>query len=140
MTPIGKGSRFRVLTGDRRGQTITIERIMPGCAGCIATVDGDSASVGLPIEALDGPRYQRLADAPEPPDALLAELTTAANALGDRGRDGGNATLDEIRWVTDLAETDDNECDTMDEVYRRAFVEAAALAIAGIREIDGRTR
>lgn len=135
MTPIGKGSRFSVLTGDRRGQVLTVNRILQGCAGFMANVDGDSADIGIPAESLAGSNYQRLPDAPAPPDALLAELSTAAHALGDRGRDGPQATMDDIRWAVEVTPGGVGYL----RESRAALVEAAALAIAGIREIDRRT-
>ncbi len=138
MTPIDKGSRFLTLSGPLRGQTATAMVHIGHCIWSLEYADG--TRIQRSAEELGGPRYHRLLDAPTTPhDSILVELSTAAIALGDRGRDGPPSTLDEIWWVATLPETDENDDATRDDVYRAALVEVAALAIAGIHQIDRRT-
>lgn len=64
--PIGKGSRFLVLTGDWRGQQCTVEEDEPDTAGYLA-LEFDDGTPGLAsITDLEGLGFKRLSDAPAP--------------------------------------------------------------------------
>jgi hypothetical protein len=118
VTPIGKGSRFLVLSGDYRGREGTVGDVVRDCPGLWWLDLGEGAEIVISQDEADGPRFKRLGDAPAEVDPLFVEIEAKLNTLDLR--DEGV------------------ESDTIDAMHRGAFVEIAARAIAGIRAIDRR--
>ena len=141
-TPIGKGSRFRVLTGEHRGREMEVigksHRDEPGWWRYM--VDGEEyhASTGR----LDSVHFQRLADAPPERDALLVEIEAEIKRLDIRPEEGGAYALDAIASVASMV-TSEGASDTDEEweaAIRATMLECAAYAVAGLREIDRRAK
>lgn len=133
MTPIGKGARFLVMGGDYRGREGVIVAPVADSPG-LWWLNVEGSEIVFEQSDADGPNFKRLPDAPAEVDALYAEID--ALDLGTR-RPGAGGIVDEMRSTLDAIEVgiDDEDWDV---VHRAAFVEIAALALAGIRAIDGR--
>ena len=82
---------------------------------------------------LEGPSFKRLADAPAEVDPLFAEIESFET--GERGEDGAQSMLDEIRWQSGKVPDEEDAAECLAH-YRALFVELAALCFAGIRAID----
>ena len=130
MITIGKGSRFRVLTGDYRGREGVIVggvvdrpewwRIDLGDGDIVEVSPGDIAGL------------QRLADAPAPADPMFAEVeATIARLQILPGEDAENA-LDMVASIAGEAARDGY----FDDGLRKVLLECAAYCTAGIRDID----
>jgi hypothetical protein len=136
--PIGKGARFLVLSGDLRGLegTISGPDLDPARAGWwllrIGPAEGPWST-----EHLEGSMFQRLDDAPAEVDPLFAEIEEAAKGTDMEAIGGAGGIVDEMRNA--LNDIDDGESDEdWFASHRAAFIEVAALGLAGIRAIDRR--
>jgi hypothetical protein len=153
--PIGKGSRFLVLSGLGRGLEVTVTGepdddgvvTLDGNAGSEPTGEGvtigsehwrPSGAMLVFLSDLEGPCFKRLDDAPAEVDPLFAEIAAAAGAVDMEAIGGAGGVVDELRHS--LTAESDPYTDTGDwyEVQRKLFVEVAAISLAGIRAIDGR--
>jgi len=142
--PIGKGARFRVMTGVHIGAIWTVERVMPdgdlytpiGCGGCEFTV-----------AELEGPGFQRLADAPAVAtvdpifDELEALEAERAKTWGGPAEDDKKCASEWGRFAKeDLDAADslvgDDDSDDADAAYRRVMMSAALMCLAAVRCID----
>jgi hypothetical protein len=143
--PIGKGSRFLVLTGPLRGSEFTVSSTAPDDRGWW-TLDGpgQSSHYGT-TSALEGPDFKRLDNVPAEVDPLFAELAALEAA---RFKDWCVDTSDDDKrcpstwcdFVKDEIEHADNvigiEVENPDGVYREAMMRAAMFALAAVRCID----
>ncbi len=142
MTPVGKGSRFRVTAGPHRGRDGVVVRGVRGRADwwTIDIGDGDL----IEVAPHDISTFERLSDAPAEVDPLFAEL---AEAEMERSRISGGNSADDRRcpsnWVTfaveELIRADSviGEPDAGgDPVYRASMMRVALLALAAVRCID----
>lgn len=136
-TPIGIGSRFRVLTGDYRGREGAIVGVGLGRPEWWRIDLGEGEIVE--VSPVDLAMLQRLADTPPAPDAMLLEIEAAARAvdLEAIGQVGG--IVDAIRDNLD----DGGDAESDDDWFasrRIVFADVAALCLAGLRAIDRRAK
>ena len=80
--------------------------------------------------------FRRLPDAPAEVDPLFAEIEATAAGLTCFVDVGDDAVADEMRNTLEDIDYEDDEDSAA--AHRAAFVDIAALALAGIRAIDGR--
>ncbi len=135
MTPIGKGSRFLVLTGPLIGQEGTVRDL--SAAGWPLSFD-EGKTHYYSTAALEGPGFKRLADAPAEIDPLFAEIATLE---AERSQFRGGPAHDDRRptwdWSDLIHEEANVDCET-DEERRERWMEIVVLTLAGIRAIDRR--
>ena len=136
-TPIGKGARFRFMTGDYRGREGAI------VGGVIGRSEWWRIDLGegeiVEVSPADLAMLQRLDDTPPAPDAMLLEIDAAARAvdLEAIGQVGG--IIDAIRDNLD----DGGDAESDDDWFasrRIVFADVAALCLAGLRAIDRRAK
>lgn len=147
MTPIGKGSRFLVLSGDLRGRegTVTGPDINAplGAQAWLLKFEGPNEGPWS-TAALEGPAFKRLPDAPAEIDPLFAELA-ALEVIRLENEDEPGAddrrcpselpalALDEIERADSIIGV---EGPCSDAVYRDAMMHAAMYCLAAVRCID----
>ena len=146
MTPVAKGARYRVLTGERRG----LEGVVAGnccdddsCGWWLLTC-GEGVVLNIHASDLDGSAFQRLSDAPAEVDPLFAEIDAMETA---RSETSGGAANDDRQcpseWIGRASEELDRADGTMsnpdgggDAEYRDAMMHAAKFCLAAVRCID----
>ena len=136
--PIGKGSRFLVLSGKHRLQEVTVTDGPTGSGGCIVRV-GQTDGFGADIDALSGPNFKRLADAPPEVDPLLAEIDALARAVDMEAIGQAGGVADAIRDALN-GETEEEDDEDWFASRRLLFADIAGQALAGMRAIDGRRK
>lgn len=142
-TPIGKGSRFRILTGDYRGR----EGVIVG--GVSERPEWWRLDLGegeiVEVSPSDLATLQRLSDAPAEVDPLFAELATLdaerIKAWGASEADDAARPIDEwLHFATvEIERADETIGDPEaggDVVFRDAMMRAAMLCLAAVRVID----
>jgi hypothetical protein len=144
MSPIGKGSRFLVLSGDYRGREGVIVAPVADSPG-LWWLSLEGAEIVIEQSDADGPGFKRLADAPAEVDPLFAEL---AALEAERVKSWDVTTSDDDKrcpsdwcmFVGEQAEVADGvigmEAENPDDVYRTAMMKAAMLALAAVRSLD----
>ena len=143
--PIGKGSRFRVLTGALRGREATVLSATDDGQRWRVVLDEYQPYLLLYTAELEETVFQRLADAPAEVDPIFAELAALdaerLKAWGASSGDDAARPIDE--WLhfanVEIERADETIGDPEaggDAVFRDAMMQAAMLCLAAVRVID----
>lgn len=133
---IDKGARFRVMTGDLRGRGGVVTEYNQGELLDWYRLDlGADTFMDVTLDELNGPDFQRLADAPPVADPMLAEIVAKILDLDILDGEGPENAIDMIASIAGNVNADSAGSDeAWRATYRAALLECAAYAFAGLRD------